>query len=490
MPEGAARLLGPQRRRLTIGVVLVVSFIALEAISIATALPVVERHLGDIALYGWTFSAFMLAALAGNVVAGAVSDRADLRNPLMAGVVLFAAGLLVGGLAPTMLVLVAGRAVQGFGAGVLQVVVNVAVGRGYSEELRPRMVAATSSAWVLPSLVGPLVAGAVAQSLNWRWVFLGMLAPVAVAAWLALPAVSGLRPPEAGNDQRGNGETAQDRSEENRGEETGETPGAERGEADDSARRRRVVLQPALLVAVGASLFLAGLGVTNGVARVALVVVGLAMGVPGLVSVLPGTQFPLRSRLIGALVVGALVNLAFFGAEAFLPLTLTSVHHRSATLAGVVLTSASLTWTLASWLQAHWLPRVGARLVTVCGVTMIVIGLCGLVALDSAVTPWWISYVAWVLAGGGMGLAYSTLNVEILAASTESRRGESSAALGVLVLARDRDRHGSRRSATRMVAGARSRSFHGASTRGPRRSPGGRHSSWRLFDTSAQGSKL
>ena len=72
-PKG--RLLGPDRRRLTIGVVLVVSFIALEAISIATALPVVERHLGDIALYGWTFSAFMLAALVGNVIAGTVSDR-------------------------------------------------------------------------------------------------------------------------------------------------------------------------------------------------------------------------------------------------------------------------------------------------------------------------------------------------------------------------------------------------------------------------------
>jgi MFS family permease len=187
-----------------------------------------------------------------------------------------------------------------------------------------------------------------------------------------------------------------------------------------------------LLVAVGAGLFLAGLGETNGAIRAALVVVGLALGVPGLVAVLPGKRVPVRSRLLGALVVGALVSLAFFGAEAFLPLTLTSVHHRSATLAGAVLTSASLTWTAASWLQAHWLPRAGPRVVAASGVAMIVVGLAGLVALDSSSTPWWIAYIAWVIAGGGMGLAYSTLNVEIMRASTDARRGESAAATGVL----------------------------------------------------------
>ncbi len=384
----------------------------------------------------------MLAALAGNVIAGAATDRADLRSPLVTGGVLFAAGLLVGGLAPSMLVLVAGRAIQGLGAGVLQVIVNVAVGRGYSEALRPRMVAVTSSAWVLPSLIGPLAAGAVAQDLNWRWVFLGMLAPVAGAAWLALPAVSALGPPIGPGDpidasdgrDRTNGMSVTEPA-----QVKGDIPAESRSETsagtaveEEFVPARRNVARPALLVAVGASLFLAGLGETNVAVRVALVVVGLVLGVPGIAAVLPGGRVPMRSRLLGALVVGALVSLAFFGAEAFLPLTLTSVHHRSATLAGVVLTSASLTWTSASWLQAHWLPRAGARMVAGCGIAMIVAGLCGLVALDSAATPWWIAYVAWVVAGGGMGLAYSTLNVEIMQASSEARRGESAAATGVL----------------------------------------------------------
>lgn len=374
--------------------------------------------MGDIGLYGWIFSAFMLAALAGNVVAGAVSDKTALRRPLVAGSVLFAGGLLLGGLAPTMLVLVIARGVQGFGAGILQVVVNVAVGRGYSENMRPKMVAATSSAWVLPSLIGPLAAGVVAQSLSWRWVFLGMLLPVALASWLAYPVVSGLVAP---------------------GESPGEVeatvepgPGPPEVPPAEPSRQNRIVAGRAILVAVGAGLFLGGLGDQNNVVRVALVVAGLGLGVPGLIAVLPGRDAPMRSRLIGALAVGSLINLAFFGAEAFMPLTLTSVHHRSATLAGVVLTSASLTWTTASWVQAHWLPRAGARRVAACGVSLVLLGVFGLFLLDSASTPWWISFVAWVVAGGGMGLAYSTLNVEVLTATSEHRRGESSAALGVL----------------------------------------------------------
>ena len=55
--------------------VLVVSFIAFEAIAVATVLPVVVRHLGGLRLYGWAFSAFMLAQLVGIVVAGPLADR-------------------------------------------------------------------------------------------------------------------------------------------------------------------------------------------------------------------------------------------------------------------------------------------------------------------------------------------------------------------------------------------------------------------------------
>ena len=81
------------------GLVLAVTLVAFEALAIATVLPVVSRHLGDLRLYGWVFSAFMLTSLIGIVVAGTLSDRGPLGPPMLAGLALFAGGLIVGGCA-------------------------------------------------------------------------------------------------------------------------------------------------------------------------------------------------------------------------------------------------------------------------------------------------------------------------------------------------------------------------------------------------------
>ncbi|MGH3407597.1 MAG: MFS transporter, partial [Streptosporangiaceae bacterium] len=109
-------LWAPQRRTLTTGLVLTITFIASEALAVVTVMPVVARDLGGLDLYGWVFSAFMLGSVVGIVVAGRQADRHGPAVPYVGGLVLFAAGLLVAGLAPAMPVLVAGRALQGLGA--------------------------------------------------------------------------------------------------------------------------------------------------------------------------------------------------------------------------------------------------------------------------------------------------------------------------------------------------------------------------------------
>ena len=141
----------PAQRPLTVGLVLAVTFVAFEALAVATILPVVGRHLGDLRLYGWVFSAFLLASLIGIVLAGTLADRVPLGRPMLAGLALFALGLVIGGTAPNMAVLVAGRAVQGLGAGVVPAVAYVAISRCYPEEFRPRMFAVLSTAWVVPA---------------------------------------------------------------------------------------------------------------------------------------------------------------------------------------------------------------------------------------------------------------------------------------------------------------------------------------------------
>ena len=171
--DPADSLWRPDRRALTIGLVLTVTLIGFEALAISTVMPIVSDELGGIELYGWVFSAFFLGSLIGIVVVGGAIDRGGLAVPYAVGLVLFAIGLLVGGLAPSMLVLVAARFVQGLGAGTLQPIAYVAIGRTLPETLRPRMFAVLSTAWVLPGVIGPAIAGTVGENIGWRFVFLG-----------------------------------------------------------------------------------------------------------------------------------------------------------------------------------------------------------------------------------------------------------------------------------------------------------------------------
>src|SRR3990172_1734594 len=192
-------LMAGGRRPLTVGLVLVMTLIAFEALAVATAMPIVERDLGGLRLYGLVFGAFMVANLVGIAVAGGQADARGPGRPFVAGLLLFAAGLALAGASPSMEALVAARVVQGFGGGAVATAVYVVIARGYSEALRPRMFAIMASAWVLPGLVGPGVSAAVAEHLSWRLVFLGLLPALPVVASLTLPSLVRMgAPPDNG----------------------------------------------------------------------------------------------------------------------------------------------------------------------------------------------------------------------------------------------------------------------------------------------------
>src|SRR6202046_1451753 len=188
-------LMAPQRRALTVGLVLTVTFVASEALAVVTVMPVVARDLGGLRLYGWVFSGFMLGNVIGIVAAGREADRRGPAVPFVAGVVLFGSGLALAGLAPSMGVLVAGRVLQGVGAAAIPSVAYAAIGRNLPGTLRARMMAVLSTAWVAPGLAGPAVSAEVAHLFGWRWVFLGLLPIVAVAGALGVPGPLPVRAP-------------------------------------------------------------------------------------------------------------------------------------------------------------------------------------------------------------------------------------------------------------------------------------------------------
>src|SRR5881275_1767206 len=123
-------------RQLTLGLILIILGPAFETLAVATILPKIVANLGGLSFYGWSFSAYMLATLVGIILAGDEADRRGPALPFIIGVTLFVLGLVLAGVASSMIMFVLSRSVQGFGAGIIASVAYVCVGRGYPEEVK------------------------------------------------------------------------------------------------------------------------------------------------------------------------------------------------------------------------------------------------------------------------------------------------------------------------------------------------------------------
>src|SRR5256885_13602345 len=125
----------PPYRQLTLGLILIILGPAFEGLAVATILPRIVANLGGLSLYGWSFSAYMLATIIGLILAGDEADRKGPAFPFIIGVSLFVLGLILAGTASSMFTFVLSRGVQGFGAGMIASVVYVCIGRGYPEQV-------------------------------------------------------------------------------------------------------------------------------------------------------------------------------------------------------------------------------------------------------------------------------------------------------------------------------------------------------------------
>jgi MFS family permease len=389
-------LWAPQRRALTLGLVLTITFVASEALAVVTVMPVVARDLGGLRLYGWVFSGFMLGAVIGIVLAGREADRRGPAIPFVAGVVLFGSGLAVAGLAPSMGVLVAGRVLQGVGAGAVPSVAYASIGRCFPGPLQARMMAVLSTAWVVPGLAGPALSALVAHLFGWRWVFLGLLPIVAVAGAIAVPALIRLGPPGA-----------------------------------EQTQEHRPV--DAIRTAVGATIFLAGLSLLAGPAPIGgvLIVAGAAIGLPGLRRLVPEGTLTARPGLPATILARGMLTFTFFGADAYVTLTITAVRHRSPIVAGIAVTGATIAWTAGAWVQARLSDTWEGRRLVRLGLTIVLASIAGMVLALQPGVPVAEALAAWTLAGLGMGLGYAPTSLMMLRMAPPGREGRASASLNL-----------------------------------------------------------
>ncbi|KAB1915820.1 MFS transporter [Micromonospora sp. AMSO31t] len=393
-PAPPAHLWSPRLRAMTVGSVALVSLLAFEALAVGTAMPTVARTLDGLGLYALAFGGPFASGVVAMVASGIWCDARGPRPAMWHGVAWFVAGLVVAGAAPTMEVLVVGRVVQGFGSGLLSVALYVIVGQAYPEELRRRVFAAFAAAWVVPSLVGPALAGLIVEHLGWRWVFLAVPAVAVPAVLLVQPGLRAL------------------------------------GAAVPTRPPAGALARIAWACGAGASAALLHYGgqqrgaLAAGLIGAALV--GLLVCVPRL---LPAGFLRAARGLPTVIGLRGLASAAFAGAEVVIPLMLSRERGFTPTAAGLVLTVGALSWSVGSWIQGRIAaPRSAATLPRI-GLACIAAGTAGVTLALLPAVPVALAVLAWAVAGLGMGLLYPSLSVLTLDLSAPAEQGRNSSAL-------------------------------------------------------------
>jgi MFS family permease len=386
------------QRALTIGLCAAVVAIAFETLAVATAMPVAARDLASLRHYAWAFSLFLIGMLFATVVCGRISDRIGPAKPLLVGLVIFLAGLVVAGTAQHFVQLLAGRLVQGLGSGAMSVAIYVCVAMAFSRRQRPKMFTYISTAWVLPSFVGPPAAAWLTQNLSWHWVFFAVIPLVLFGGAMALPSLLRMM-----------------RSHQPSG---------------PPAQKPAPLWAAGLLAVAAASLQLAGQ--RPDWVTVALVIGGLAGLLLALPPLMPPGFLKLPRGISQVIQTRGLLAGAFFGGEVFVPLML--IEQRGVPLfqAGAVLTVGAVGWATGSWLQARpWL-RIRRDVLITVGCCSVALGLAlvGLIAFVPTL-PYVLVAVSWIFAGLGMGLAISSTSLAVMSLSAAAEQGRNASSLNV-----------------------------------------------------------
>jgi EmrB/QacA subfamily drug resistance transporter len=155
---------------------------ALDLLVVITALPAIHYQLqAGAGMLQWIVNAYSLAAAAGIITAAALGDRFGRRRLFALGLAIFTLGSAACALAPNVETLIGARAVQGLGAAIIAPMSLTILTSAFPPERRGTVVGIWGGLAGLAVAVGPVVGGAVTQSLSWHWIF-WINVPIGLAA--------------------------------------------------------------------------------------------------------------------------------------------------------------------------------------------------------------------------------------------------------------------------------------------------------------------
>jgi EmrB/QacA subfamily drug resistance transporter len=360
------------------------AMIAIEATIVSTAMPQIAAQLGQINLYSWVFSSFLLTQTATTVVFGKLSDIYGRKPMLILGIGLFLFASVLAGFAWSMPSMIAFRLLQGIGAGAVQPVAMTVVADLFPGNQRGKVQGYLASVWALSAVVGPLLGSLIIHNLPWSWIF-WINVPVGILA--ALGFLFFLH----------------------------------------EEKRSRVVsidVAGAVLFAISISaLMIALTEMEDAISTEAIVALAVfAISLVAFIWQERRAEAPMIAPDLWLKRPIAFANLAVFfasmsimGLTTFLPMYVQTVLNRSPLVAGFALTMLLLGWPIGATIASRQFSRFGLRPIMIVGSICIPTGTVLLVALTPTSSA--------VLAGIGslvMGLGMGLLNIGALVLTQES----------------------------------------------------------------------
>lgn len=169
----------------------IVAIAAFDGLALVAALPAIADDLGQVALVPWVITAFLATSAVAGITAGPIIDAIGVRRTFRASGLWFLVASAAAAAAPNMATLVAARALQGIGGGLVISVALAAVGLAYPNRLRPRAFAANSMVWGVMGFGGPVITAGLLALAVWRMIFVIQLPITALAlaaGWRTLPS--------------------------------------------------------------------------------------------------------------------------------------------------------------------------------------------------------------------------------------------------------------------------------------------------------------
>ena len=367
---------------------------AMDSTVVGTALPTIARELGSFELYPWIVAGYLITGTTTVPLWGRLADIRGRKPVLLAGLAIFVIASALCASSPSMLWLIAFRTLQGVGAGCIQPLVFTTVGDIFPLAQRARLQGFFSSMWAIAAIVGPGLGALFVSTIGWRWIFTINI-PIGIVAAALLWGYA---------------------------------------ERKDQRVQARLDIRGAVLLTVGITVLLVGLGTgtRNGTPNWLIVGIALLLLV-AFVALEWRSRNPtvplrlLRHRIIGpAILIGLIAGTLMFGVTAYLPLWVQSVQGRSAYEAGVAVAAMSFGWPIASSVSGFAMVRVGYQRLVVIGALGLLAGSMMLAIAQPNSGLLWIGGASLII-GVGMGTFTSPLLIVIQSNVEWAQRGAATA---------------------------------------------------------------